>query len=158
MSKAGRTGFALIVALVMLAALAWFDVTVLREAEQRSRATFDTRDSALVGSLGSFAIAASVLGLAWLALRSRSVAVGVIYLVVGGFFALLPVILSSFATYRNDVPPLLPDPLARGVGDIYVAAVGPLNAVVIVGAGMVIAGAAVITRSFRERTGYPVPR
>jgi hypothetical protein len=52
----------------------------------------------------------------------------------------------------------LPDPLASAVGDIYVATVGPLNAVVIVGAGMASAGAAVITRSFRERTEDPVPR
>jgi hypothetical protein len=141
MSRAGRTALALVAALGVLAAMAWFDAAVLLQAEQRARAAFDSGQAALPFSLGSFAIAGSVLLLAHLAWASRSMAIGVIYLVVGAFFALLR---------------WLPDPLASAVSYLYVTTVGPLNAVVVIGAGMAIAGVVVLAASFRERTRQPV--
>ena len=156
MPKAGRAALALIVAVGVLAVMAWLDTTVVREALQRGRPTFELGQYTLLRALGSFATAAAVVLLALLAWGSRSVAVGMIYLVVGAFVALLPWIAHTFATSHNDVPALMPDAFARAVFDLYVATDGPLNAAGVIGAGMAIAGVAVMARSFRERTGQPV--
>lgn len=142
----------------VLVVMAWFDTTVVREALARGRPTFEMGQYTLLWSLGSFASAAAVVLLVALAWRSRSAAVGAIYLVVGGLFAFLPWILVTFAAGHNDVPALLPDPLPIAVASLHEATIGQLNAVGVIGAGMAIAGLAVITRSFRERTGRPVLR
>jgi hypothetical protein len=151
MTKTSRAILALVVAFGLLAAMAWFDTVVVLEAQQRGRATFDSGQASLLFALGAFAIAGSVLIVTRLALDAGSVAVGVIYLLVGSFFAFLWWILSTFATYRNDVPPLFPEPLAVAVARISVATIGPLYAVPVIGAGMAIAGLVVIVRSRRER-------
>lgn len=157
MSKSGRALVALAVAAIVLVVAVWYDAGVLAEAELRGKATFDTGSTMILVSLGSFLVAGSVLLLARLAWNSRSMAVGVIYLVAGAFFAFLPWTFTSFTTYRNDVPPLLPDPLAKVLGDLYLAAVGPLNAVVIIGAGMAIGGVAAMAGSRRGRSDPTAP-
>lgn len=151
MTKTSRAILAVVVGLGLLAVMAWFDAVVLLEAQQRGRATFDSGQASLLFALGAFAIAGSVLVVMRLALDAGSVAVGVIYLFVGGFFALLWWIVSTFATYRNDVPPLLPDTLASAVANVWISTTGPLYAVSVVGAGMAIAGVAAIVRSRRAR-------
>lgn len=151
MTKTSRAILAVVVGLGLLAVMAWFDAVVLLEAQQRGRATFDSGHASLLFALGAFAIAGSVLVVMRLALDAGSVAVGVIYLFVGAFFALLWWIVSTFATYRNDVPPLLPDALASAVANVWISTTGPLYAVSVLGAGMAIAGVAVIVRSRRER-------
>ena len=131
MPKAGRAALALVVAVGVLAVMAWLDTTVVREALQRGRPTFELGQYTLLRALGSFATAAAVVLLALLAWGSRSVAVGMIYLVVGAFVALLPWIAHTFATSHNDVPALMPDAFARAVFDLYVAnndrAFGPVR-------------------------------
>lgn len=151
MTKTSKAILALLFAFGLLAAMAWFDAVVLVEAQARGRATFDSGQASLLFAVGAFAIAGSVLLVTRLALDAGSVAVAVIYLVVGGFFALLWWILTTFATYENDVPPLLPEPLAIAVAQVAISITGPLHAVAVVGAGMAIAGVAVIVRSRRER-------
>jgi hypothetical protein len=151
MTKTSRAILALMVAFGLLALMAWFDAAVLVDAQARGRATFDSGQASLLFALGAFAIAGSVLLVTRLALDSGSVAVAVIYLLVGGFFAFLWWILASFATYMNDVPPLFPDPLAIAVAQVFVSTTGPLHAVSVIGAGMAIAGIAVLVRSRRER-------
>ena len=158
MSKAGRTALALVAAAVVLIVMAWFDATVVRDAIRRGSANFDSSQSTLTESLGMILIAGAVLLLASLAWRSRSVVVGVVYALVGTFFAFLLWVWTNPAGTHNDVPPVLPDPLVAAVSNIVMAGVGPLNAVGIVGGGMLIAGVAVITWSLRERTGSSVPR
>lgn len=158
MPKASRAALALVVAVGVLAVMAWFDTTVVREALQRGRPTAELGPFALLQSLGALATAAAVVLLVLLAWRSRSVAVGVIFLVVGAFVELRMWILWSFASGRNDIPALLPDPLAIAVANLAEVTQGPVNAVGVIGAGMVIAGVAVMARSYRERTGEPVLR
>lgn len=102
----------------------------------RDGPTFDPGAATLAWSLASVSPAGAVLLLGLLGWRSRSAAVGATYLVVGGLVALLPWILTSLTTYRNDAPPLLPDPLAIAVAALHVAAIGPMNGAVIIGAGM----------------------
>lgn len=150
MTKTSRAILALVVAFGLLALMAWFDAAVLVEAQARGRVTFDSGQASLLFALGAFAIAGSVLLVTRLALDAGSVAVALIYLVVGSFFAFLWWILASFATY-TDVPPLFPDSLAIAVAQVFVSTTGPLHAVSVIGAGMAIAGVAVIVRSRRQR-------
>ncbi len=91
-----------------------------------------------------------MLGLGGLAWRSGSLAVGTVYAVVGAFFAFLPVLLFDLGAQVNDTPPVLPQLIADAVGQVYLRVEGPLNAVVIIGAGMLVAGLAVIVRSLRS--------
>jgi hypothetical protein len=158
MSKVGRTALALVAAAVALVAITWFDTTVVHDAAQQGAQAFDHSQYALFASLGTVASAGAVLLLALLAWWSRSAAVGVLYAAVGAYFAFQLWIWMNLAGQRNDTPPMLPYPLDSAVNHIHLATAGPLNAVGIIGAGMLIAGVAVITRSLRERTGSPVPR
>ncbi len=146
-TKVGRTALALVAAVVVLVMMAWFDTTVVRDAAHEAAQTFDSSRYTLIVSLGMIMIAGAVLLLASLAWRSRSVAVGVLYAAVGAYFAF------QLWIYTYLAGQVLPDPLATAVVNISFATLGPLNAVGIVGGGMLIAGVAVLTRSFRERTG-----
>ena len=103
-------------------------------------------------------ISGAVLLLALLAWRSRSVVVGVGYALVGMFFAFLMWVWTTPAGTHNDAPPVLPEPIVAAVSWVVRESVGPLNAVGIIGGGMLIAGVAVIARSFRERTGSSISR
>lgn len=158
MSKVGRTALALVAAAVVLVVMAWFDTTVVRDAIQQGRANFDSSQSTLIMSLGTVASAGAVLLLALLAWWSRSAAVGALYAAVGAYFAFQLWIWMNLAGTRNDTPPMLPHPLDSAVNHIHLATAGPLNAVGIIGGGMLVAGVAILTRSFRERIGSSVPR
>ena len=152
MAKVGWSALALIAAASVLAGMAWFDTTVVAVAQRLARATFDSGQAMPPWTLGLFAIAGAILLLALLAWRSRSAVVGVIYVVVGGFFASQLWMLMSLATSRNDVPPLLPDPIAIALNGIVMATMGPLNAVGVIGAGMAIIGVAVMARRSRQQS------
>ncbi len=151
MSRAGRTALALAAAAVALVVLAWFDTTVVGDAARQGAQSFDNSQYFLVASLGTVASAGAVLLLALLAWRSRSAVVGVIYTLLGAYFAFQAWIWATVA-------PELPDQLASIANATFNASVGSLNAVGIIGGGMLIVGVAVLTRSFRERTDSSVPR
>ena len=132
-------GFAAAVALLVFAA--WLDNSVMTDARRHAAAIFDNSGLAALYALGSLAVAASVLVVGWLGWRSSAL-VGLVYAVLGGFFALLPWLVWSL---------VLPEPMASAVSNIYSSASGPLNAVGTVGAAMLIAGAGGIGRSWRGR-------
>jgi hypothetical protein len=69
---------------------------------------------------------------------------------VGVLLAFLPVIFFSLAAGRNGSPPVLPDPMARLIGDLVRGTSGPTNAVGLLGATMLVVGLAVLTRAARE--------
>jgi hypothetical protein len=158
MSRVGRSALALAAAVVVLVMIAWFDTTVVSDAAQQGAQSFDNRRYVLVAALGTILIAGSVLLLALLAWRSRSVAVGVVYTAVGAYFALQLWVWMNLAAQVNDTPPVLPYPLDRVVNHIFSATYGRLNAVGIVGAGMLVAGVAVLAQRVRERTRSSIPR
>ena len=141
MSNLPRSALAIAAAAVALLALAWFDSTVIRDAQRQAAATFSPAPSYAPWALGLFLTAGAVLMLALLAWWSRSLAVGVLYAVVGAFLAVLPWILWTFAAQVNDTPPVLPEPLVTALSDLYQGTAGPLNA-----------GVAVIVRSLRGRS------
>ena len=145
MSKGLRAVTALIAAAACLALLAWLDGTVLADAVRNANASFTGPTSfTTLWSLVSLAVAGSILLLAVLAWRTQSVVVGMIYLIVGAFFAFLPDITWRFATAINGAPPVLPDPVTRAVSALYEQGIGPVSGIVLLGAGMVLIGVVLI--------------
>jgi hypothetical protein len=64
----------------------------------------------------------------------------------------LPWLVWTFATTTNDTPPVLPEPIATLLGNIYFeTSSGSLNAVGTIGAAMLIAGGASLVRWSRAR-------
>jgi hypothetical protein len=151
MSKAVRITVALGAAAGALVLATWFDRTVMEDAQRQAAATFDMAGAMWLWTLGLFMVAGAVLLLGVLAWRARSAVVGILYLLVGGFFAALPWLWTLTAS-TNDAPPALPEPFAGFVGNAFVTTTGPLNAVGTIGAGMAIAGIAALAGSWRERS------
>ena len=151
MSKAGRAAVAILVAAGVLWLAGWLDGTVMRDIGRQAAASFDNTGLELAYSLGAVAVAGSVLLLGVLAWRSQSALVGAAYLVVGGYFAFMPVINWWGAAQINGAPPLLPGPIADAMGQIYFSSYGPLNAIATAGAGMFVVGILVVGRALRAR-------
>ena len=149
MSKGGRAAVAVLVAAAVLWLAGWADGTVMRDIGRREAQTFDPTGLSLAYAFGAVAVASAVLLLAVLAWRSRSALVGAAYVLVGGFFAFMPVIVWKFAAEINGAAPLLPGPVADAVGQIYQWSYGPLNAIATVGAGMFVVGLRVVGRALR---------
>jgi len=148
MSKTGKALLALAVAAATLVFVAWFDSSVMNDARIQAAAHFDNSGLTATWAVGSFAVAGAVLLVATLAWQARSALASLAYIVIGGFFALLPWVTWNFQ-------PALPEPLADVVAYIWSRTLGPLNALGTVGAGMVIAGIATLSRSWRERGVAP---
>jgi hypothetical protein len=151
MSKAGRAAVAILVAAAVLWLAGWLDGTVMRDIGRQAAQSFDNTGLELAYSLGAVAVAGGVLLLGVLAWRSRSALVGAVYLVVGGYFAFMPLINWWGVVQINGAPPVLPGPIADAVGQIYFSSYGPLNAIATVGAGMFVVGLLVVGRSLRAR-------
>jgi hypothetical protein len=149
MSKTVWSGIAIAAAALVLAATAWFDAVVLRDAVRDAQASFDGTGAAALLAVGSILVAASVIVLAALAWRSASRAVGIGYVVVGAFFAALSWVAPVLASGRNGAAPVLPEVIASAVWSLWLNAAGELNAVSTVGAGMLIAGVVVLVRRAR---------
>ena len=152
MSGSRRAAIPIVVAGAVLLLAGWLDGSVVRDIQAQAGAAFDPSGIVLAMSLGSLAVAGSVLLLGALAWRSRSALVGAAYALVGAFFAFQPVIVWRFAAQINDTPPVLPEPIAQAISQIYFWSDGPLDAVGTIGAGMMVAGIAVLGRAFRDRS------
>jgi Na+/proline symporter len=149
MPKAGRAVIAVTVAMAVLFLAGWFDSRFIRDIQRQGAATFDSTGPSLALSVGSVVVVGTLLLLAFLVWRSRSALVGAAYVLVGGFFAFLPVILWGFAAQNGNTPPVLPGLMVDVVSQIYFWTAGPLNAVGMIGAGMFVVGLLVVGRSIR---------
>ena len=150
MSKTASSLAALAVAAIALVAAAWFDGTVINEAERHVAATFSFGNVGVLLSLGSIAVAGGCLLVGWFGVRAAAL-VGLAYAVIGGFFALLPWLVLNLGAVENGVPGVIPEAMAdRSVG-YYLRTLGPLNAVGTIGAAMLIAGLIAMVRSLRRR-------
>lgn len=141
---------ALVGAAAALLVAAWFDTSVVVEAQRQSASTFEPGGLAVVSSIGAVATGGACLLVGWLGVRSSPV-VGLLYVLVGGFFALGLWLLWTFAASNNGAPPVLPDLVAQAMSDTYLRTQGPLNAVAIIGGTMVVAGVVSISRSIQRR-------
>jgi hypothetical protein len=150
-SKTGKALVALAAAAIALVIMAWFDNTFLRDALREAQSTFNAASVSPLFVLGSLLTAGAVLLVGALAWRAASVIVGLVYVVVGGFFAALPWLVLSLASATGDAAPVLPDSLASAVTSIWLSTTGQLNAVATIGAGMLLAGIAALVRWWRGR-------
>jgi hypothetical protein len=155
MSRTSRTLVALVVAAMVLVIAAWFDTAVMRDAQQQAGATFGPTGVITTRTLGSLLIAGSALLLGVLAWRSASVVVGLAYIVVGGFFVVLPWLFWTFGVQTNGLPPGAPEPLASIIRHIDSWTAGSLDTVTTIGAAMLIAGVAALVRWWRDRAVAP---
>ena len=154
MSRTSRgTLVALAVAAIVLLIVAWFDTTGFFTI--LGQYAGDNSVAAATVSVGSLLIAGFGLLLGVLAWRSASAVVGVAYVVVGGFFVVLPWLFFTFVVPTNGFSPAAPQPLASIIEHLYGLTRGGLHAVTTIGAAMLIAGVATLVRSWRHRAVAP---
>ena len=151
-SRRQRTVAAVLGAVLVLLVAGWFDNILMAEVRQREAATFDITQTATVLPIGYVLIAAAVLAVLVLARRADSRLVDVAYAVAGGFLTVLFTLVWTLAATINGAPPVLPDPLASFIDQAYTTAeTGPLNAVAIIGAAMLVVGLADLGLALRRR-------
>jgi len=149
MSKSGRVVVALMIGFAVFAAMTWFDNSLLVDARRQASADFDASIFGILWSLGAIAVAASALAIGGLAWWSQSWIVGVIFLVFGAVFALVPIIVLRQGS-----------PAPGWLNDLFLG-MGPMSAMIILGAAMVVSGVAAISRDVqvgRQAALAPVSR
>lgn len=159
MSRLARLGIGVAVVAALTLVARWFDGTVIREAQQQVGSTFNLGPVLPVRALGYLLIAGGSLVIGIVGWRLRSLSLGIVYIVVGAFFTFLDTITWKLAAQINDNPPVLPQPIAVAIGDIYLWQNGPLSAVLILGAATLLVGLflLVATIARRSRAGIEVP-
>jgi len=154
--RSARKLVALVGAGVVLLVCGWLDAVVIVGISRRANETFDPSGIAWALSFGYLVVAGAVLVVALLARWARSAVVGVVYVLVGVFFVFLPPINWLWAATINGASPILPDPLLTLVNTAYVdAEQGPLNAVAIIGAAMLLVGGLSVAGVLRTRPSTP---
>jgi hypothetical protein len=149
---------AALVALLTLLIAHWFDAGVLADAQHRAG------HPGLLFNLAPVAhmlTAAGVVVLALAAWWSRSLLVGVCYVLVGGYLVFLPAMYWAFdsVTYLRSMPsgvivatsgPLAPQPIASTLGDWFLTvSTGVTGAVFTLASAMLLSGLVVIASVLR---------
>ena len=147
--RVARGGAAVLAGLGILIAAGWFEGSIGGEIERRRAQFDDPALTELVVSLASLAVVGAVLAVAAVIRWARSVLVAIVLGLVGTFFLLLGSIVWALGTWINNVPPVLPEAIARPLGDLYFWQIGPLGAVHLVAASMVACSVAWLARPHR---------
>ena len=128
------------------------DTVVIVGIRQTSAVTFDPMPIVWAMSFGYLMVSGAVLAIALLGRWANSALVGLIYVLVGGFLVFLSPMIWLGAVGLNGAPPFLPEPIATFVNNVYFyESQGPLNAVALIGAGMLLVGVASIAYAPRHR-------
>jgi hypothetical protein len=136
---------AVVGAAAILVAAAWLDPSVVADAQREGARTFQAAGSMSLTALATIAVAGGCLAVGRLASKVAPL-VGLVYAVVGGYFALAPWLIVTLAAERDGAPPILPDPIPSAMTDIYTRTVGPIGAVTILGGAMLIVGLVAMVR------------
>jgi hypothetical protein len=135
---------ALVAPLVLLIAH-WFDAGVLVDARNRFSYSYDPVPLVDLTAIAHIVTAAGVVAIALAGWRSRSLAVGIGYAVVGGFLVFLPPLIWSVAVSVNGAPAVAPQPIANALWSWdYTLEMGRTGAVFTLAAAMFLSGLAVI--------------
>jgi hypothetical protein len=148
MSRWMRFGLGAAVVAVVLIVAGWFDGTVMKATQEQVGRTFDIGPVLPIRALGYLIIAGGSLAIGVAGWRLRSLGLAIAYVVAGAFFTFLDAINWKLAAQINDAPPVLPDPIARAVGQLYFWQNGLLNADLIIGAATLIVGVAMLVRAW----------
>ena len=147
-----RSLVAALMAPAVLLVAHWFDAGVLVDAQRQAGYTFDPAPLMDLMVVAHVLTAAGAVALALVAWRSRSVLVGVGYVLVGGFLVCLPAIVWAFAVGVNGAAPLAPAPIATTMFQWFtVLATGVTGAVFTIAGGMLLSGLAVIWSVLQDR-------
>jgi hypothetical protein len=150
--RLGRTIAAIVGAGILLVIAGWLDTVVLVGIKRSSESSFDIAAFVWSQSFGFLAIAGAVLAVGVLGLLARSLLVGVVYALVGALLVFLGPIVWLGAASINGADPILPEPITTLVNNLYFyGEQGPLNAVAIIGAGMLLVGIVSISDGIRHR-------
>jgi hypothetical protein len=136
-------------AAVIIAIARWFDRDVISGIQQRAGADFDPTPAVVATSLGYLVIAAGALLIVFLARRAAYPEVGVLYAAGGAFLTFL-VPLTWFLTVHGNSPAILTGPVADFLDSLWTEQ-GPLGAVPILGAVMLLVGLLAIGSIVRDR-------
>lgn len=137
---------------LILGLAGWLDTVVIAGIRQRSGQTFDITAISWALPFGYLAIAGAGSASVLLARWAHSVLVGLVYALAGAFLTFLFPILWLWTGSINGAPPLVSGPIATFLAEIYAhEETGPLNAVAIIGAMMLLAGLGVIGSALRHR-------
>ncbi len=143
---------------ILLVIAAWLDSVVLVAIVKSASASFDVQSLVWAESFGFLAVAGTVLAVALLGRWARSALVGGVYAIVGALLVFLGPINWLWAASINGARPVLPGPITTLVNNLYInAEQGPLNAVAIIGAGMLLVGIASIVDAMRHRAPAAAP-
>lgn len=142
MSSMSRSVGGIALGVILLLGLTWFDADPLWYAQRQAGTNFDNAGYSLLWALGALAMSGSVLLIGALAWRSRSILLGVVYVIVGALFVVTPVLV------LNSV--VMPDWLAEGFPGLLSTS-SPLRAGTTVGAGMFVAGLVALWTWARDR-------
>jgi hypothetical protein len=157
MSRVLRLGIGVLVLAVLVLVGGWFDGSVMREAQRQAGFSFDPGAALLQRAIGYLLIAGGCLTIGLAGWRLRSVPLGIVYVVGGAFFTFLDTITWKLAAQINDTPPVLPEPMALAVSNIYFWQSGPLNAVLIIGAATLLVGLIVLATTMTRLSPARVP-
>jgi hypothetical protein len=147
-----RSLVAALMAPAVLLVAHWFDAGVLVDAQRQAGYTFDPAPLMDLMVVAHVLTAAGAVALALVAWRSRSVLVGVGYVLVGGFLVCLPALVWAFAVSVNGATPLAPAPIATTMDQWFtVLATGVTGAVFTIAGGMLLSGLAVIWSVLQDR-------
>jgi hypothetical protein len=143
--QARRSLVAALVALLVLLSAHWFDAGVLVDVRNGFSYTYDPVPLVDLTAIAHIVTAAGVLAIALAGWRSRSLAVGIAYAVVGGFLVFLPPLIWSVAVSVNGTPPVAPQPVANTLWSWdSMLETGRTGAVFTLAAAMFLTGVAVI--------------
>jgi hypothetical protein len=143
--RARRSLVAALVALLVLLIAHWFDAGVLVDARNGFSYSYDPVPLVDLTAIAHIVTAAGVVAIALAGWRSRSLAVGIGYAVVGGFLVFLPPLIWSVAVSVNGASPVAPQPIANALWSWdSTLETGRIGAVFTLAAAMLLTGVAVI--------------
>jgi len=158
-SRSPRIIVALVAGVALLGFIGWLDGTVMLDAQRDNARFFRASSFALALSLGYLVVAAGVLVVGLVVRWAQSLWVGIGYATAGAVFTFLGAIYTGPAGSVVGEQPLLPAPIVQVVANVYTWSAGPLGAVGIIGAAMLLAGLVTIGLEVRGRrtTASPQP-
>jgi hypothetical protein len=150
--RVARGGAAVLAGLVILIAAGWLEGSIGGEIERRRTQADDLAITELVVSLAYLAVVGAVLAVPVVIRWARSVLVAVVLGLVGAFFLLLGSVVWAFGAWINNIPPVLPEAIAGVLGDLYFWQIGPVGAVHLVAASMVVSAVVSLASAYRQRS------
>jgi hypothetical protein len=141
----GRSARAVLGAVAIVLAIGWFDHVVLEEARRLGAATFRMTESYLpLEASGYLFVAGGILAIAGLGRWARGLIIGIVYGAMGLLLVFLGPLSWGLGAGRNEEPAILPGWMGRPLLELAALTDGPIGAVGLLGAGLLLTGLIVL--------------